>query len=143
VNLPVAESSGADDLLRRIERRSMVFAVLAAAAALILTGGQLMAAVAVLGGAFLSATSYWAIKRGVTGIADAVIRRSAGELPAPGKRPRGAVWFVGRYALLAGIAYVMIARLRLAPIGLLCGASVTLAAAAAEVVRQPRVRPPA
>lgn len=50
--------------------------------------------------------------------------------------PRGIGLFVLRYALLAGMAYVMIARLRLPPIGLLCGASVTMLAAAAEVMRR-------
>jgi hypothetical protein len=120
----------------------MLFALVAAALALVVTGGRAMAAVAVLGGALLSLVSYWAIKRGVTGIADAVMERTAAGVPQA-KRPNGVFLFIGRYALLAGISYVMIARLRLAPIGLLCGASVTLVAAAAEVFKPPRIRPPA
>jgi hypothetical protein len=74
----------------------------------------------VAGGALLAAASYWAIKRGVTGLADAIIRQGG----AGRSTPRGFVLFVARYALLALLAYVMIARLRLPPIGLLCGASV-------------------
>jgi len=41
----------------------------------------------------------------------------------------------GRYALLALLAYVMIARLRLHPLGLLVGASSVVAAVAIEAVR--------
>jgi hypothetical protein len=41
-----------------------------------------------------------------------------------------------RYALLALLAYVMIARLRLHPLGLLAGASSVVAAAAVEAFRQ-------
>ena len=85
---------------------------------------------AVLGGALLSGASYWAIKSGVTGIADAIVRRGGG-------RPtvRGFVLFVLRYALLAVLAYVMIARLRLSPLGLLGGASVIPASAMIEMLR--------
>ena len=48
------------------------------------------------------------------------------------------MWLVLRYALLAGMAYVMIARLRLPPMALLIGASVMVAAAALELVRGAR-----
>jgi hypothetical protein len=41
----------------------------------------------------------------------------------------------GRYALLGFLAYVMIARLRLHPIGLLAGASVIPLAATIEAIR--------
>jgi len=41
----------------------------------------------------------------------------------------------GRYALLAFLAYVMIARLRLHPLGLLAGASSIVAAVTVEAVR--------
>jgi hypothetical protein len=42
---------------------------------------------------------------------------------------------IGRYALLALLAYVMIARLRLHPLGLVAGASSVVAAAALEAGR--------
>jgi hypothetical protein len=42
---------------------------------------------------------------------------------------------VGRYALLGFLAYVMIARLRLPPLGLIAGASSVVAAATIEAVR--------
>lgn len=120
-----------DDLLRRLERRAGLFGIVGVAAALWLPGGGARLAAGVAGGALLTATSYWAIKRGVTGLSDAVLAR--------GVRPHSARALgvlVLRYALLAGMAYVMIARLRLHPIGLLCGASVIPLAVAAEVLRQ-------
>jgi hypothetical protein len=123
--------TGRDELLRQVERRALIFTVAAMAVAFVVPGGGAGSAAGVAGGALLSGVSYWAIKRGVTGIADAVI--------AGGVRPRtrrGFVVFVLRYALLAGIAYVMIARLRLPPLALLVGASaIPLAAATALLTR--------
>jgi hypothetical protein len=89
--------------------------------------GRLAAGVA--GGAALSGASYWAIKRGVTGLTDAA---AAGAMR---RTPRGFFAFVVRYALLAGMAYVMIARLRLHPLGLLGGATVIPLAAVIEAFR--------
>ena len=51
------------------------------------------------------------------------------------RRPRTVLQLAGRYALLALIAYVMIARLRLHPLGLLAGASSVVAAVTVEAVR--------
>jgi hypothetical protein len=127
-------SEPADRLLRRIERRALGLAALATLAAGVVPRSGPRGAAAVAGGALLAFTSYGAIKRGVDAI--------AGAAAAGGSRPvrarSGGALFLLRYALLAGMAYVMIARLRLPPWGLLCGASVTMLAAAAELVRRPR-----
>ena len=80
------------------------------------------AGAAVLGGGLLIATSFLSIRGGVEDIAG---RRRAG---------RAALKVAGRYALLAFLAYVMIARLRLPPIGLLAGASSVAAAAMIEAI---------
>ena len=93
-------------------------------------GGGWRAAL-VAGGAALIGVSYWAIRTGVSGLADAAI-------DAAGRDARHVARLLSlvlRYALLAGLAYVMIARLRLPPIGLLIGASVMVVAAALELVR--------
>jgi hypothetical protein len=135
-------------LLRRIERRSLGFAVVGTVVAWVVPDGGARLAAGVAGGAVLALVSYWAIRRGITGLADSVLMRVTrgsrtgdGDSDAiKGRTPRGVVMFVVRYALLAGIAYVMIARLRLAPLGLLCGASVVVLAVAAELVWQPRHR---
>ena len=116
-------------LLKRLERTALLLTGLTIGLAFALPGGSARMAAGVAGGALLAATSYWAIKRGVTGLADAVLRSAA---PRSG---RGMLAFVARYALLAGMAYVMIARLGLHPIGLLIGVSVIPLAAMVEAIR--------
>ena len=120
-----------DPLLQRIERRALAFALVAALVALVVPGGGWRGGAGVLGGASLIGVSYWAIRSGVRGLADAILAR-----PETATRvSRGIALVLLRYALLAGLAYVMIARLRLPPIGLLIGASVMVFAAALELVR--------
>jgi hypothetical protein len=136
-------------LLVRVERLAMALAAALAAVAFVLPRGGLRAAAGVLAGALLAAVSYWAFKHGVTGIADAILRQSgapavsgpdADPASSPGKRraPRGFVMFVVRYVLLASLAYVMIARLRLPPIWLLSGASVFAMASALTLLKGQR-----
>src|SRR5436309_622668 len=90
-------------------------------------------ALAVIGGGLIAAASYAAIQSGVTALVDRVIVSGT-----PPRRPalRWAVMkLTGRYALLGFGAYVMIARLRLPPLGLLVGASSIVAALAVEAAR--------
>jgi hypothetical protein len=142
------------DLLARIERRAALFALAAMLLAWLVPGGGPRMAAGVAGGALLAFVSFWAIKRGVGGMADAVMGAMAPVGPTEGAdvtasremsqaaRRRGAVRglaaFAARAALLAGIAYVMIARLRLPPVGLLSGASVMMLAVTAELLRGSR-----
>jgi hypothetical protein len=145
----VIEPTGTD-LLRRVERRSLWLAAVATGAAFAAPGGGAAIAAGVLGGALLSVVSYGAIKRSVTALADRLVasapqaRPGADDgtdvaTPAAGRGgSRGLVMFVLRHALLAGMAYVMIARLRLPPVALLGGASVVVLAAAAELLHRPR-----
>lgn len=116
-------------MLARLERTALLLAGAAAGLGVALPGGSWRISAGVLGGAVLAATSYWAIKRGVTGLADAVARRGAA------RAGKSTVAFLFRYALLAGMAYVMIARLRLHPLGLLVGVSVIPLAAMVEAIR--------
>jgi hypothetical protein len=125
-----------DALLDRIERRALILTAAVTILAALFPGRRLWNAAAVAGGALLAMVSFWAIRRGITGLAHALV---AAVTPTPrSTRLRMLPLFVLRYALLAGMAYVMIARLRLPPLGLLCGASVTLLAAAAELIRRSR-----
>ena len=78
---------------------------------------------AVIGGGLLIATSFVSIRSGLDAIA---ARRRVG---------RAVLKIATRYALLAFLAYVMIARLRLPPLGLMAGASSVVAAATVEAVR--------
>lgn len=118
------------EFLARLERRAVIVAVLLAGAALVWPSGGLRLAAAVLGGALISAISYLGIRRGVDGLSGAI---SGGD----GTRAtvtRALIILVGRYALLALIAYVMISRLRLSPLGLLLGVSVIPLAATTQTI---------
>ena len=127
----------ADPSLRRIERTSVVVCLVMAAAALAIARGAPGPALGVLGGGILIGVSYRAIRSGVNGLVDLPGRPVDPDRPHEG-RPRLA-WTVTklatRYALLAVLAYVMIARLRLHPVGLLVGASSVVAAASVEALR--------
>jgi hypothetical protein len=110
------------DLLDRVQRNAVVScAVMAVAAVAIARDWR--AGAAVLGGGLLIATSFLSIRGGIEDLAG---RRRAG---------RALLKVVGRYALLAFLAYVMIARLRLPPLGLIAGASSVVAAALVEALR--------
>jgi hypothetical protein len=107
-----------------------------AGAAIVLSRGRLWPATAVLAGGSLAGISYWMLASGVTGVADLMMPR-AGEPAGRTSQSRLGMTakLAGRYALLGLLAYVMIARLRLHPLGLLVGASSVVAAVAIEAVR--------
>jgi hypothetical protein len=111
-----------DDPILRLQREALVSClVLAVVAAAI--ARSWWAGLAVVGGGLLVATSFLSIRGGVDTIA------------RPRHAGRALLKVVGRYALLGFLAYVMIARLRLPPLGLILGASSVVAAACVEAVR--------
>jgi hypothetical protein len=117
-----------DPFLDALERRAAVCCVAFAVVAWLVTRGW-RAPAGVLGGGVLIGVSFYAIRSSIEQIAPrrGEIRRGA---------PAGAVVkMAGRYALLAILAYVMIARLRLHPVALLLGASSVAAATALEAGR--------
>ena len=118
-----------DAVVRRIERTALAFCGVMTIAAVVLAKGSAWPGIAVLAGGLLIATSYWSIKAGVS--------RLVGSDDAMARVPRARIAFqlAGRYALLALMAYVMIVRLRLHPLGLLAGASSIVAAVTVEAVR--------
>ena len=117
-----------DPFLRRLQSTAVVVCLLLVAVALGAYGAR--PAAAVFGGGLLIGFSYWTIAAGVR----ALTERQQGGAPAP-----NVGWIVmkvfTRYALLGLLAYVMIARLRLHPLGLLAGASSVVAAASVEACR--------
>ena len=90
----------------------------------------------VLAGGLLVGVSYWLLASGVSDVVDLMLPRT-GDSVRLARRSRLVMTakLAGRYALLALLAYVMIARLRLHPLGLLVGASSVVAAVAIEAVR--------
>jgi len=123
----------ADPLLRRVGRTAVIVCVLMVALALMFSSTRVRSALAVIGGGLIAGTSYLAIQSGVSAFVERLVASDA-----PPRRPalRWAVTKLTlRYALLGFGAYVMIARLRLPPLGLLAGASSIVAAVAVEAVR--------
>ena len=111
--------TGADPFRRRLERTAIVVCLAMTAVALVVARGRPGPAVGVLAGGLLIGVSYWTISLAVYGE----------------KVPWTLARVVLRYALLGLLAYVMIARLRLHPLGLLAGASSVVAAASIEACR--------
>lgn len=114
-----------DPFLRRLEWTSIAACLVMAAAAFVLARGRVEPAIGVLGGGILIGVSYRTIGSSVSALTSANAPRTS--------------WIVlkvvARYALLAFLAYVMIARLRLHPVGLMVGASSVVAAASIEAFR--------
>jgi len=111
-----------DPLTRRFERDAVLVGALLVGAGFVWGGLEFSGAVA--GGAALAAYAYWGLRRGVD---RALLGRNQGA--------GSLVKFFTRYAILAVAAYVMLARLRVSPVGLLAGASSLVAAACVAAAR--------
>ena len=115
--------------MRRIGRAAVVICLAAAVAAVPLAGWNLAAGV--LGGGVLIGISFYTLGHGVAALVTAAKGGGSGRQAVAAALAK----LVLRYALLGFLAYVMIARLRLHPVGLLIGASSVAAAAFVEAVR--------
>jgi hypothetical protein len=126
-----------DDVsLRRIGRDTVIICLVMAAAALALRRGNPDGALGVLGGGILIAISYRAIKGVVDGALGRAQSRATSGAGAATQPARGAVaLFLGRYALLAAGAYVMLQFLQLHPVGLVAGVTSFVLAAGVEGLR--------
>jgi hypothetical protein len=113
-----------DPFIRRFERDGAMVAAALVAGALLWPGGGVWLAVAVAGGCGLGAFAYW----GVRGVVDGAL---SGRKPGP----FALVKFFTRYAILASAAYVMLARLRVSPVGLTLGVSWPVVAACAAAAQ--------
>jgi hypothetical protein len=118
-----------DALLDRLQRTAAVVCLVMAVVAMAITRNW-WSAVSVIGGGVLIGISVVSIRGGIETLANQAADRAT--RPKVG---RAVITLVGRYALLALLAYVMIARLRLHPLGLLAGASSVVAAAVLEAGR--------
>jgi hypothetical protein len=121
-------------LFRAVERNALVIASVMAAAALFVRPRPHVA-IGVAGGALLVGVSYWTLKRSVSAFAAMLVQAPGGAANRRGNAGRELGKLVFRYALLALLAYVMIARLRLHPWGLLAGASSVVAGVSVEAAR--------
>ena len=113
-------------VLAHFERDLVIAALVLATGALVVPGGGPWPAAGVLAGGALVWGSFRSLKAGI----DAVFSGSA--------RPATLVKIFTRYAILAIAAYVMLARLRLHPLGVLVGASSLVIAAASAAASAQR-----
>jgi hypothetical protein len=138
VTAPTPGSLGPPDVdpfFRRLTYGAVAFCVVAAGVGLAFTRDWPVPA-GVIGGGALVGVSLWAIRSSVDAML-AVMTTGDAEARARARRQAAAATFrlVSRYALLGLMAYVMIARLRLHPVGLLIGASSLVASAVLETGR--------
>ena len=113
-------------LIRRLQIGALIWTAVAIAATAIGWPSRTDVMLGIAGGGLVSFASFYAIRASV----DALVRPSGA-----GGRAGAAFKLAGRYGLLALLAYVMIARLRLHPLGLIVGATALVASATAEAVR--------
>lgn len=141
---PAASAPGADALLGRLRRDTLLSALGLAAAAALWWPQEPGRAAGVLGGLALVALSYAGIRAGVDAAIgariDATPAAGFATKPARSASPGGFVKFFTRHAMLAVGAYVMIARFELHPVAMLAGVTTPAVAAGIEFVRIVRAR---
>jgi hypothetical protein len=132
----------ADPVIRRVQRNALIFCGAATLAAVAWRPGDPAPAAGVVGGGLIGLISLFAIRGSIDALLALAVPRAAADVaggaggPAPARAGAGiALKMAGRYGLLALTAYVMIARLRLHPVGLMIGASSLVAGASIEAVR--------
>jgi hypothetical protein len=124
-----------DLVLRRIERGGILACAAMAVLAWAIARGRVAAPLGVIGGGLLAVVSYRGIKGGIDVLVGAAEPRGDRRGVA-----LGLVKFFTRYAILAGAAYVMLARLRLPPVAVFAGASSLVVAVMVEAFRGLRGR---
>jgi ATP synthase I subunit len=112
-------------VIERLRRNALIACVVMACVASVIARSASWG-IAVAGGGLLVGISFFVISSSVNGV-------------AADRRPALLLLKVtGRYALLGFLAYVMIARLRLPPLGLILGASSFAVAALVELINNRR-----
>jgi hypothetical protein len=118
-----------DPLLHRIERNSYVVCALMTVVAAAVLRPRIAAALGVLGGGVIAAVSYLGVKAG----ADVLV--SGGVVGGSRRRVFARlVKSFTRYGILAGAAYVLMARVRLPPLAVFAGALSVVVAVAIEAL---------
>jgi|SRR5436190_7221563 len=124
-----------DPLLRRIERNAVAACAAMAVLGAAMSGDRMAGALGVIAGGMLAWISYRGIKSGI----DALAGRGASVRPHVAI---GLVKFFTRYGILAAVAYVIMARVRLPPVAVIAGASSLVIAVMLEAGRSFRHNSP-
>ena len=120
-----------DPWLPRVERNGVVACGAMAVAAWAASGGRPAAALGVAAGGALVAISYRGIKGGIDALVGATREGENGR----GRAAIRLVKFFTRYAILAAVAYVIMARLRVPPVAVFAGPSSLVVAVMFEAIR--------
>jgi|SRR5437899_917537 len=123
-----------DPLLRRVERNAVVACGAMAALAALSSANRVSAALGVVAGGLLAWISYRGIKGGIDAL--------AGDRSTRLRVATGLVKFFTRYGILAAVAYVIMARVRLPPVAVIAGASSLVIAVMLEAGRSFRHKSP-
>ena len=131
---PSVDRDGGAALLSRLRRDSAIACSVLAAVCFLGWPARPRIGLGVLGGGVLIGLAFWAIRGAVVAV---TARAETGKNPR-NSRGFALVKFFTRHAILALVAYGMMARLQLHPVGLLIGVSSMVVAAAAEAARTRR-----
>jgi hypothetical protein len=115
---------------RRFSRNTAIACVVLAVGAMVWTRDVRVAG-GVIGGGLLVGLAIWALSGVVSAL---TIRAESGEI-RPVSRGFALVKFFTRHAILAFVAYVMMVRLHLDPIGMVVGVTSVVVAAVIEAAR--------
>jgi membrane associated rhomboid family serine protease len=134
-----------DPLLRRLEQNAVIACGVMAVIAAAVSVDRVGAAAGVVAGGALAWISYRGIKGGIDALVravDPVDRPPLVSRAMTGQAVRGLVKFFTRYGILAAVAYVIMARLRLPPVAVFAGASSLVIAIMLEAGRSFRHNSP-
>ncbi len=120
--------------LKRLERDTAIVVIATTVLAFLVTPETPRLALGVVGGGVLIGLAYWAIR----GVADALAQGAMQHEFRRNSRLWALVKFFTRHVILALVAYGMMARLELHPVGLLMGVAAPVVAFALEAVRAAR-----
>lgn len=117
-------------MVRRLSRNTALSCVVLAAVAAVWSREPLVVG-GVLGGGLLVGVAIW----GLGGVVDALVNHGQNRETGPVSRAFPLVKFFTRHAILAFVAYVMMVRLHLDPVGMVVGVTSVVVAAVIEAIR--------
>jgi hypothetical protein len=118
-------------VIRRVARRAAIACAVMAMAALVWAPQRPRVALGVVGGGVLVGLALWALG----GLVDTLGRRGENGEMRPVSRAFPLVKFFTRHVMLAAVAYVMMVRLHLDPVGMVVGVTSVVVAAIVEAAR--------
>jgi hypothetical protein len=129
-----------DVSLRHVERDSAIACAVMVVVALVLQRGGTSGALGVIGGGFIMAFSFRAIRRGVDAMVHRVAPQAEGDAPAISRGRVGwaVLGFALRYVMIGVVAWALLVPLHAHPVGMIAGVTAPVVALTIEAVRLQR-----